>query len=915
MARSSGRQAGQGPGLFVVPPMVPELGRVVEQSSSLFGNPPHPPEDLRFNAADSLFYDPAVLAQYGIDVPTLEEFVANRPAMEFSPDIWPQTPTQKRSFNNNYNHVDYTRLFEEEEKEEEEEGKEGNKPCKPPVSWSTFEGLPNTSQRYLLDTPQSRAQTIGSVLQLRVGQSDPSSLCAKALPPEYVLRCVAGAVCGRQSELFRYDTTRQVFSETLTQQYTVPGVSAAAVAHLVKEALDAGARFLRLRYSCHVIFQCAGNKNNDTSPRAGPVLVALASSIAGVLSALEAHILSGTPTDALLAADGLVRGPVAVINMTAQLLGCADLSRALILARLPAPWKLLNALYAKCVHLEGTAVSDTVGGLLLPSLFTRMLVRTVEQWLTSLEPYIGLDPNHSLLLGVNDPDTFLELEEDQEMQTSAYYDKTISAFNPVGTPEALRIRLYGVNETKVPRFVSQELAQMCADCANCLVLLERHAADDPQTQAALLRLHTVVPIRLHWMRSVSEVAVQSRAIEDYVSRVTAAIREGVEQQDTSMHEYVAETQENSVTDLLKAMDAPPAPARPADETFYATVFGSSSQPVSAAAGTAVAAAAAAELEMQLHVVTMRSVGPVLRAQAALLHEFTWQAVFSGETDLSAHMKVVREVVLLGSGLLLNDLREQVFGTDPGALGLCSKTLEYWPPGPARIHSALSEIVSSAVKRILPSDQFINIGLRGDLVTGKVARASAQYDLKATQFLRMVYTPPPVLQGVIPTRALAIYDTAFGWLLQLVHAQQVAQRAVLETPSVQVFEAGVLANVLVVHFAQNAVEAVWAPWMRWLCGKNRHALSSVRAQHLVMAQTLEQLLFLDNGQSQGCEIHKHVRAAVHHLVQSILDCCSGKSTQLRKARNQVQAMLDRLEYQLEPGLARDLANQLKYNLEM
>lgn len=897
-----------------------------------------------FQASNLFLFDAGLFSEFGIDAPaTPGDFVRTLPS---EPPVVPQRDA-----------TDSGRITPSPPVEKV--------PASQELSWSAFTNssvLP--SPTYLLDQPQARFATLSSLLLLAADVSNPVLLSSKPLPPQYLVKCIKAVVCGHQSQLFQYVPTRQVFQETSSDCfYSIPGVSTFAITDVLQRAMEAGARFLRLQYTCHVIFSYATKPKSEVSLQtfAGAVLVALASNISNILYALESHVLESAgsatlETDSILACHNLIRGPMAIINMTALLLGCADLSRALVLTRLPSSWRLLNSLYAKCLHLQGTESGDdaanaTARDNLLPALFSYMLFNTVDQWLSELEMYVGLGSS-TLMIGTPQTnsaipsDIFLDLDTSSgdSFDSYYYYDKSVSAINPSGT-KSLHIALYAVAREKVPRFLSLDLAQLCADTANCIVLLARHATDSSSGQTVLLKLQQLEKMRLRWASSVKEMEAYGRELGEYKIRANNLLDPEEIQMDEdedvgSMSIEISDDQalENKVQSLIDSMERVPSQQDTSSASFYKKVFAKNHQDPSAQHS----------FDIPLHVITDLSLERVLQFQSAFLHKVLVQTIYSAadECNLRDHMRLVRGVLLLGSGTLVFDVEARVFGNwsdSPAAdvsLGLCSDAGRPWPPPPALVHHALSPAVDAAVGRLLPAiasqsirdNALINIGVRAATTPTPTPAAQAQYALAATSFLKMVYTPPPLLQVFVPVAALQVYDAAFGALLRLVHVQQAFKQHITvarldraaagdqERAVARLYVGARIADVLVAHFIGPAIDAFWGPWMAHLegagfsgssvvaaephqNGDTPAALSEISRRHTATAAAIQRALFLEVTDNP---YEARVRYLVDKLLQGLLDSCAD-STRHQQIQARVQKLcraLDQLVHHYQESSTED-----------
>lgn len=450
-----------------------------------------------------------------------------------------------------------------------------------PPSWEYFStGNCPPPEEYLLEQSLSQFESSLPVLE---ALSDTYSRPSAPISPAYFIKCLTTVICGQQSRLFLYDPKKHIFYASCSQgisECRFPGLSSEVTSSIVQTALDAGSRMVRLKYTCKFIYESADKSNdaNDSPVSVSSIHIALADNITRILYAIESHIindtnLSGNDTPSILSCYNLIQEPIKIINMTAVLLGCSNISVAQRLKRLPSSWTLLNALYSRCLRFQdgdasniftritNTTTQHSINDLFTSSsmlyhLFRSMLHNCASQWLNKLDEYVGLGPSSIGSKTLTSPATYspdIDIFLEIDTENSSFKSKPTKKQALYSSKE---IFLYTVNPSKVPYFMSLEIAQTCADIANCLVLISNYSTKNESIMhSAFLLQHsnssgnmTLLEMlqntlgankpHLSWSVSFQELEMKDQELLDYAKKANFLLQLG---NDQDIHAAVNES--------------------------------------------------------------------------------------------------------------------------------------------------------------------------------------------------------------------------------------------------------------------------------------------------------------------------------------------------------------------------------------
>lgn len=615
------------------------------------------------------------------------------------------------------------------------------------------------------------------------------------LQVEYLLYCLKLLVCGHQSSLFVLDEKKHIFTLSATEyKFRVSGITWTSLSGIIDYCLQVGSRLERLQYTVRVIYRHA-----DT---AGPILLAFANCI-NILVDVISNFVNESQTSRILEFFNAIQLPGSVVSMMANLLGCDDVSKALALNRLPSSCKLLNALYRRCTLLESADER-------LYQLVKLVLTSAADQWFDKLEDFVGLGQQFNHF--------WTDLDESR---TSHFFVKVTSD---------LGINLFAVEEEKVPVYFSQALATKSVGIMNCLLLLAQYS-----DESVMLHLQELEKVKLRWRSGAHAREEVLKYHADVIQLYRAIVNDEPVCSDKRNFERTTQDRTSSLAqsclDTLDAMDdvipyfGKLSLSEPKDETsllkgLCLDLFNSSSQLTLHQLCVPIQAATSVALE------------DLISIQSWLMNRLTFKIVFDkGARHLRAHMVLIRNIMLLGSGILVFDLENILFGSynsvkaplvsslNMGAYGNDVGRRSIWPPSTAEINRALPQCVVNAVKCLAPEKvpddvkalECINFGFS----ESRSGISTNPQDLESTSVFYMVYEPPQPLNIIVNKDARTVYNKVFRRLLQVMHVKHAIKTMYVQGNYGSLSQSTQFLNALGHHWSTIAIDHIWRPWEEYL----------------------------------------------------------------------------------------------------
>jgi hypothetical protein len=211
-----------------------------------------------------------------------------------------------------------------------------------------------------------------------------------------------------------------------------------------------------------------------------------------------------------------------------------------------------------------------------------------------------------------------------------------------------------------------------------------------------------------------------------------------------------------------------------------------------------------DLQPELEQSMSLSMAPLLMAQHRLLSYSVLSLIFEVH-DLKTHLLLQDRFQLLGDGVFTSRLARALFDSfeasgegrrrDGGRTGLRLQSRGTWPPASSELRLVLMGVLSESVSsdtqsrgnitmidakrplRPAPGLESLSFAIR-DLSDEDLEKCRDVDTIHALDFLTLQYKPPsPLLETVITSRSLKLYDDIFVHLLRLLRVKCAAQELV------------------------------------------------------------------------------------------------------------------------------------------
>ena len=181
-----------------------------------------------------------------------------------------------------------------------------------------------------------------------------------------------------------------------------------------------------------------------------------------------------------------------------------------------------------------------------------------------------------------------------------------------------------------------------------------------------------------------------------------------------------------------------------------------------------------------------SLDAILLPQARLVNLAILKVLFQ-ECDAVHHFEVQRVFQLLGSGVFLSRLRQALYSQElssaerwkgharSGTMGLRLGSRKTWPPASAELRLVLRDILSDCYQELFSSksrgktseDLPVDLSFSIRRLSEPEIQACLNSDsLQALDFLRLQYSPPPIVSQIITEALLEKYDRIFRFLMRV-----------------------------------------------------------------------------------------------------------------------------------------------------
>ncbi|KAK4126333.1 hypothetical protein N657DRAFT_643127 [Parathielavia appendiculata] len=436
---------------------------------------------------------------------------------------------------------------------------------------------------------------------------------------------------------------------------------------------------------------------------------------------------------------------------------------------------------------------------------------------------------------------------------------------------------YFLNDSKLPAFVSEDLAQTMFETGRNVRFLREHHPEHPLSRPDVLSL--AMPPRLEWQFDWDAISKLEARVNQYRDAVSRAIQGRLPESQRERASLGANKRKFEAIELdyfgkdaaqveadilasIRQLDRPLEIHGPQDgltTLLHDQLYREADTPIESC-----------NLTPHWTLLPLLSFGPVIQAQSSLINQECMKLLFSAH-HLRAHIDLLRQYFLLGNGLLCSRLTHALF--DPNlstaerragvalggaTIGLRLGGRRTWPPASSELRLALMGILSECYETPLPktSTSTPHLGttnLPGDLSFAvrdlspeEIDRCMDPDSLEALDFLRLSYKPPVALRPIMSPAVLVRYDRVFRLLLRVLRMLYVANElfdsaassssttitSSLSSPDSESnaslrlrIEARHFIRQVASHFFDVTITAPWRAFEAWLDGVQAESITT------------------------------------------------------------------------------------------
>ncbi|KAI8946196.1 Spc97/Spc98 family protein [Xylaria longipes] len=651
---------------------------------------------------------------------------------------------------------------------------------------------------------------------LRIGSTD--HLVIQSNP---YLAALLALTLGRASVFFVWDAKKGAFIPAM-EKMRISGYSTETLQGLQNSCLRSGTTTRFLSSYVQLAYR--------TRPIAAKV--ALAKAVDVLLLAIQQQFGErGKDVMSLLQLQSLVE-PV-----ESMLLYLRDLVRSV--SRMRTDEHVLSQIFTETETLENEHS-------LLRALMCEILSRVTEPWTDFAEKWIGVKAEEGVPLTKDGPGkSFVKVQNVTRVDDFGFETEE---------------REYVLDETRMPNFISPDIALVMFEAGKTLRLLRIHHPEHPLCHIGIVASSR--PPSLKWLFDWKSI----ENLEDEVTRYEKAMLQriiGNPSEDIlqSRHEISTTSGKQSMLQVFGN-----------DGTHLEKQLLASIQALDQAPPIAVTQDVLSSLlenclyrqgdhlrtntsDFGLHwsLIPLHSFGPLVMSQARLINREYMKLLFNAH-DLKEHLRVQKEFQLLGNGMFCSRLSHALFDPDletaerragvalnGGIMGLRMNGRETWPPASSELRLALMGVLSDtylsptsresnplgAENSDLPGD--LSFALR-DVPPEEIDKCMDPSSLEALDFLRLAYKTPAPLSPILTTVILVKYDKIFKLLLRILRMLYVVGQLFRDTSKMERqgqspgdvwlrfrFEAQHLVQSVTTYFFDTGIQMPWLQFERWLDG--------------------------------------------------------------------------------------------------
>ncbi|KAI0828449.1 Spc97/Spc98 family protein [Hypoxylon sp. FL0890] len=484
---------------------------------------------------------------------------------------------------------------------------------------------------------------------------------------------------------------------------------------------------------------------------------------------------------------------------------------------------------------------------LLSEVMREVLSRVSEPWTHFVEKWIGVKVEEGIPITKEDPgNSFVKVENIITVDDSGFETSELD---------------YVLDESRMPEFVSTEMALVMFETGKTLRLLRTHHPEHPLCQMEIITRN--MPPSLQWHFDWKSIGHLREEVKTYEKHLSENLRyRPVEAKRTSQMasmsaktlgegcilQFFGHEDDQLEGRLLASIAALNKPLTITSEEDNLTkilndkLFEKRS----------VIEEGISDFSPHWSLIPYHSFGPLVAAQARIINREYMKVLFSAHR-LQDHFSLQKQFHLLGNGVFCSRLSHALF--DPnldtaerqagvalggGVMGLRLGGRDNWPPASSELRLALMGILAESYlslspkivppadgKHDLPGD--ISFAVR-DLSNEEIDKCLDPNSLEALDFLRLSYKPPAPLAPVFTAMILLKYDKIFKLLLRVLRMLYITEQLFrdaltrtsnwhhIDNASLRFrFEAQHFISSISAYFFDTGIEMPWRRFSSWLEG--------------------------------------------------------------------------------------------------
>lgn len=680
-------------------------------------------------------------------------------------------------------------------------------------TWEGFENLNHESFSQMFISEAGPAVFDALV----ANKKDPNDDTGDILDNTSYCACLLTLALGRSSLLFTWDQPKNSFVKTAPRLRT-SGLTLDLVRALDKLCLDCGNCIRHLQYFSEATYAAS----------ATPTRIALAGVIDRLVITVRSELsVRSRNVKSILQLQSLVR-PVQSI-----------LSYFKSLVKKVAPQKSDEAMLS-CLF-EEVQSAEYRNGLLRAT--TREVLKIVSRpWIEFVEEWTGLRNEQGIPITKEGPGKgFVKVADKMWVDDQGF---------------ELEEADYFLDPAKVPTFLPEDMVNTIFETGRNIRFLREHHPDHPLSRPDTVDLAS--PPKLEWQfdwDALSKLEARVAQYRDAVARAldgtlqtsisdsSATPPSPVAAADLTVFGQLPSQIQSSLLASLNKLNQPlksPSPTDPLSSLLHSHLY----SPLDSTS-----------LDPHSSLIPHLSFNPLIQAQSTLINQACIALLFTHH-NLRQHIGLLHQYFLLSNGLLVSRLSHALFDPDVstaerkagvalrgGMMGLRLGGRKTWPPASSELRLALMGVLvdcyapfQAEIKRgqnkkaekntLLPGD--LSFAVRGDLSQEEIDRCMDADGLEALDFLRLTYTAPKGLGGVIVPGVLVKFDRIFRLLLRVMRMGWVVNELfrvvgddVSDGDGAAALRFGIearhLVNQIMRYFFETGIRAPWDRFQEWLDG--------------------------------------------------------------------------------------------------